>query len=257
VLLADGRRDPGREVESLDLLADREVDGLIIASTALSARHQDRIRELACPVVIVNSESTIAGAPAVVSDNVAGGRLVAEHLFGLGHRRVAYVTAPPEENAAARERFEGAGAARAEQPGAVPLVAVMADAGVEGGLIAAQRALAEYPATTALLCYNDLTAVGAIRGLRALGLEVPRDVSVTGFDDIEIAAYVDPSLTTVRQATDEMGRYAVEALFARIAAGPDVGSRADASGETRRLPVELVIRDSTAAPRAGREVAGA
>jgi DNA-binding LacI/PurR family transcriptional regulator len=251
VLLADGRRDPERELESLDLLAEREVDGLIIASSALSARHRERIRELPCPVVIVNSESTVAAVPAIVSDNVAAGRIAAEHLVSLGHARVAYIAAPSEHNRAAADRLEGAAAGLRDGGLQVPLAVVIAEAGVEGGSVAARRAMDQHPATTALLCYNDLTAVGAIRGLRALGLEVPKDVSVMGFDDIEIAPYMDPPLTTIRQATTFMARWAVESLFERIHGGrePEAGSIDGTPGETRRVPVELVIRDSTAPVR--------
>ena len=252
VLLADGRRDAERELASLELLAEREVDGLIIASSTLTARHSERIAELPCPVVIVNNESTVPAVPAIVSDNLSGGRLAAEHLSDLGHRQVVYVAAPHDSNHAATDRFEGA-AARFEELGSPwSLEAVQAEAGVEGGYRAAQRALEEYPATTALLCYNDLTAVGGIRGLRAIGRSVPADVSVMGFDDIEIAPYVDPALTTVRQATTKMGRLAVDKLFEQLADGTEAESEAadDAPGETRRLPVELVIRDSTTAVRA-------
>ena len=94
VLLADGRRDPEREIGSLEVLAERQVDGLIIASTALTSRHKARIRDVPCPVVIVNGESTVAAVPAVVSDNRSGGRLAAEHVLALGHRRLAYLAAP-------------------------------------------------------------------------------------------------------------------------------------------------------------------
>ncbi len=254
VLLADGRRDPERELESLDLLAEREVDGLIIASSELSARHRERIRELPCPVVIVNSESTLAAVPAVVSDNVEGGRIAVGHLLALGHEHLVYITAPSEDNRAAAERLEGAVAGLRRLGVQRPLAVIAAEAGAEGGSGAAHRAMELHPGTTALLCYNDLTAVGAIRGLRAEGREVPHDVSVMGFDDIEIAAYMYPALTTIRQATTEMGRWAVESLYERIAAGREpAASTADrASGETRRLPVELVARESTAPPRADR-----
>jgi DNA-binding LacI/PurR family transcriptional regulator len=255
VLLADGRGDPEREVESLDLLGEREVDGLIIASSELTGRHQDRIREVACPVVIMNSESTVAAVPAFVSDNEAGGRLAAEHLHALGHRYISYLATPRAENRAARERL-AASSTRLQQLGLPPdaLAIVPTEEGIAGGDQAARAALRQRPATTALLCYNDLTAIGAIRGLRATGLEVPRDVSIIGFDDIEMAPYVDPALTTIRQATREMALAAAASLFARIDSGrePTAGEVGGEPGVTRRLPVELIVRGSTARARDAR-----
>jgi LacI family transcriptional regulator len=251
VLLADGRREPEREIESLEVLAERQVDGLIIASTTLTLRHQVRIREVPCPVVIVNSESTVSAVPAVLSDNAAGGRLAAEHLLGLGHRRLAYLAAPSADDRAVHERIEGVRAILWEQGfSRGSLIIVPAAPGVDGGAMAAVMAVGADATLSSLICSNDLTAIGAVRGLRSLGLVVPRQVSVVGFDDIEMAAHVDPPLTTVRQATDEMGHWAVASLLQRI----DVGREATAGqvggtpGRTVRLPVTLVIRDSTARP---------
>lgn len=253
VLLADGRRDPERELESLDLLGEREVDGLIIASSGLTNRHRDRIREVPCPVVIMNSESTVAAVPAVLSDNISGGRLAAEHVISLGHRHIAYVAVRHAANSAVLERLQGVHAALGGPlAGDVgPLRLVEGDGTVAGGDAAARRVRTIAPEVTALLCYNDLTAVGVMRGLRALGLGVPADVSVVGFDDIEIAPLVEPSLTTVRQSTDEMGRWAVASLFERIDHGREAaaGSIEGEPGENRRLPVMLVERDSTGPAR--------
>ncbi len=249
VLLADGRRDPEREVESLEVLAEHEVDGLIIASTTLTLRHQVRIREVPCPVVIVNSESTVSVVPAVVSDNASGGRLSAEHVLALGHRRLAYLAAPSADDWAVRERIEGVRAALwARGLGRGSLIIVPAAAGVEGGALATVMALGAESALSALLCSNDLTAIGAIRGVRSLGLEVPRDVSVVGFDDIDLAAHVHPPLTTIRQATDEMGHWAVASLLQRIDRGREAaaGQVGGTPGRTVRLPVSLVSRQSTA-----------
>jgi LacI family transcriptional regulator len=252
VVLADGRGDPEREIESLDLLGEREVDGLIISSSELTVRHQDRIREVPCPVVIINSESTVAVVPAVLSDNESGGRLVAEHLSTLGHGRIAFLSAPRSGNRAAVERLAGLRQRMQElgyPPEAVRIV--HAEEGVVGGDHAARRALDERPAPTAMLCYNDMVAIGAIRGVRASGLDVPREISIVGFDDIEIAPYVDPPLTTVRQATREMAMWAVASLFARIDRGrePAAGDVEGEPGETRRMPVELVVRQTTARVR--------
>jgi DNA-binding LacI/PurR family transcriptional regulator len=252
VLLADGRRDPEREIDSLEVLAERQVDGLIIASTALTLRHRARIRDVPCPVVIVNGESTVAAVPAVVSDNRSGGRQAGEHLLALGHRRLAYLAAPSADHWAVRQRIAGVRSAIREQaPRRASLAVVVASEGVEGGDTAARTALQGEARTTALVCYNDLTAIGAVRGLRSLGLAVPEDVSVVGFDDIEMAAHVDPPLTTVRQATGDMGRWALASLCRRIDSGREetAGQVGGPPGPIVRLPVALVARASTATVR--------
>jgi DNA-binding LacI/PurR family transcriptional regulator len=244
VILADGRRDPEREIQSLEVLAGRQVDGLLIASTALSERHHDWIAERPCPLVALNTASPAPGVPAVLPDNAAGGRLAAEHLLELGHERLAYVGAAATLNVAVTERLAGAKAAIALRP--VRLEMVEGDGSVEGGEAAAREAVQRFPGTTGLVCYNDLTAVGALRGVRSLGLRVPTDVSIVGFDDIELAPYVDPPLTTVRQAVSDMGVWAVERLLAAIAGEEP----ADDATVTQRVGVDLVVRGSTAPPPA-------
>ena len=251
VLLADGRRDPERELESLDILGEREVDGMIIASTAVTRRHQERIHELHCPAVIVNSESTVPGVPAVMSDNIMGGRLAAEHVLDLGHRKIVFVGDDDDHNSAVQARIKGAEAAvseRADNGLTFRAVASVGsgDGAVEGGIRAARELSVASFEETAVLCRNDLSAIGVMRGLIDAGLSIPRDVSVVGYDDIELAAYVDPALTTVRQSTEEMARLAVEDLFERIGQGREPADEAaDAPpGETTRVAVELIARAS-------------
>jgi DNA-binding LacI/PurR family transcriptional regulator len=122
-----------------------------------------------------------------------------------------------------------------------------ADAAVEGGIRAAQELLAAGFNETAVLCRNDLTAIGVMRGLRAGGRRIPEEISVVGYDDIELAAYVDPPLTTVRQSTDEMAVRAVGDLLKRLGPGRGLApAEADgAPGETTLVPVELVVRESS------------
>jgi LacI family transcriptional regulator len=258
VLLADGRRDPDRELESLDALAEREVDGMIIASTAVTQRHREQIRELNCPAVIINSMSTVPGVPAVLSDNVMGGRVAAGHVLGLGHRALIFVGDDDDHNSAVQARIDGARAAVTEHADGADLrfraIASpgVGDGAVEGGIRAARSLVKASFEETAVLCRNDLTAIGVMRGLIDAGLRVPQDVSVVGYDDIELAAYVDPSLTTVRQSTDEMARRAVADLFERIGHGREPGNGVPdpSPGETTRVAVELVIRASSGpAPR--------
>lgn len=254
VILADGRRDADREIQSLEVLAERQVDGLLIASSALTDRHRRWIDERPCPVVIINSLSSTADVPAVLSDNDAGGRLVAKHLFELGHRRIAYVGAAASENLAASERLQGVRSYLEEhRHGDDVLFVLDGNPGVDGGEIAACEALHRDRDITALACYNDLTAVGALRGVRSMGLRVPEDVSVVGFDDIEIAAHVEPPLTTVRQSTEQMGHWAVDTLVSAITGGPAAGDpreEREAIGLEllKRIPVELVVRRSSAPP---------
>lgn len=250
VILANGKRDVAREIQSLELLAGRQVDGLLIASAALTEHHRSWIDERPCPVVIINGGSYTADVPAVLSDNVEGGRMAVEHLLGLGHSQLAYVGDMTTENVAVTERLDGVRAAAAAA--GVEVRVVQSAGHVDGAERAAREAMERWPDTTALVCYNDLAAVGVLRGVRSMGLRVPHDVSVVGFDDIELAPYVDPALTTIRQHTDEIGRWAVDRLIDSISDRSDTAvpspNGLDAHAQPERIPVELVVRDSTAAP---------
>jgi LacI family transcriptional regulator, galactose operon repressor len=219
VLLCNGAEDPDRERRALEELAERRVDGIVIASGRLTARYSDWLASAPTPIVLVNSHVEGLPVASIVSDNRAGGRLGAEHLIALGHRRIGYLTAPPA-NAAAGERLAGVhDALRAAglDPAAMPLEE--GDGHVAGGELAMTRLIHRAPELTGILCYNDLTAIGALRALRAVGRRVPAEMSVVGFDGIEAAAYVDPPLTTIEQQTTEMGRWAVDRLIGRLHGG--------------------------------------
>ena len=219
VLLVNGAEDPERERRALEELADRWVDGIIIAASQMTARHTDWLASATIPIALVNSRLPTDAIPAILSDNRSGGRLAAEHLLGLGHRRIGYLTAPPA-NAAVAERLAGTrDALRAAGLDAGSLPLQEGDGHVSGGQAAMERLLAAHPDLTAVVCYNDLTAIGAMRALRAAGRSIPQDVSVVGFDGIDLAGYVEPPLTTVAQQTREMGRWAVETVLARLEEG--------------------------------------
>lgn len=243
LLLCTGAEDPGREAMYLELLAERRVDGIIIASSGLQERHREWLAHARVPVVLVNCTSAGLALPAILSDNRAGGRMAAEHLLARGHRHLGHVSAPRRYTAAG-ERLAGIAEAVRACPGS-DLVVVDGDARVEGAEAATHALLDRHPKTTGVLCYNDLSAIGALRALRARGLHVPRDVSVVGYDDIAAAGWVEPPLTTVTQHTVTMGRWAVERLVDRISHLRD--DRAEASAEVVRLPVTLRVRASSAA----------
>jgi LacI family transcriptional regulator len=247
ILLCNAADEPQRELAYLDLLLDRRVDGIIVASSRATRRHAALLAGAPIPVVLVNSEVPGAGLPAIGTAHRRGARLATEHLLQLGHRIIGHITAPPT-NEAVQLRYAGIrdGLRAAGLPPGVLHVAE-GDGHVTGSQRAAELLLA-VPGLTALICYNDLSAIGALRAVRAVGRHVPQDVSVVGFDDIDLAAWTDPPLTTIRQHTAEMGRWAVERLAAALQAGSVVGSDLEGPSRAIHLAPELVVRGSTAPP---------
>jgi len=235
VLLCNAADDPEREAFYLDLLVERRVDGLVIAASSLGARQGDWLTAPPIPVVLVNTAAPEADVPTIMSDNQSGSRMVAEHLLGLGHRRFGYLM-PPPRHVDAPDRLAGVRRALREADLAPEALQVArGEALVWGGEVAADELLDRSPETTAFVAYNDLMAIGALRALRRRGRRVPAEASVAGFDDVAMAAYVDPPLTTIAQRTDEMGRWAVARLVGEDGLGPS----------SVLLPVDLRIREST------------
>jgi DNA-binding LacI/PurR family transcriptional regulator len=246
LLLCNTAEDPERELAYLDLLLDRRIDGLIVASGRTIRRHARRLAGIEMPVVGVNAAAHSAALPGITTAQRRGARLAAEHVLELGHRRIGHITAPDDRAAAARLRRAGvADALRAAGLSPESLVLAAGDERIGGGIRAAAELLAAGPAPTAIVCYNDLTAIGALRGVREAGLRVPEDVSIVGFDDIELAAWTDPGLTTIRQPTDEMARWAV-ARLADVLDGREPGEHRHVT-----LPPSLVVRASTSSPAQG------
>jgi LacI family transcriptional regulator len=252
MLLCNASEDPEREAGYLELLVDRWVDGVVIAASSLGVRHREWLLAADLPIVLVNSVDGQIDLPTIASDSVMGGRIATAHLLGLGHRRFGIITAGPR-NLDAPDRLTGARAAL--RAAGIPTAAehvVTDEATVAGGQRAAAAILGKDQAVTALVAYNDLTAIGAMRAIRASGRRVPEDVSVVGFDDVALAAYVDPPLTTIVQSTAEMGRWAVDQLTRRLGRVP-LGSEARVRDDEAEpepaphvvLPVRLEVRDST------------
>jgi DNA-binding LacI/PurR family transcriptional regulator len=248
IILGSAAYDERRAMHYLDLMVDRRVDGIIVASSQLSEDSRRWLVASPVPAVVVNAEPTDLPVTMVTSDNRGGARLAAEHLVGLGHRRIAYVRGAGTFTADA-PRIEGfraacreAGLEEAETP------ECRGDGQVEGGERAALELLARGDGVTAIACYNDMTAIGVLRALRTAGWRVPTDVSVIGCDDIAAAAWVVPALTTVAQQKAEMGRIAVERLVALL---EDPGLAA--TPEVVRLPMVLRVRESTGPPGPARK----
>jgi len=240
IILGSAAYDEDRALHYLDLMTERRVDGLVIASSQVSDVARDWLRVPPVPVVVVNAEPGSISAPVITSDNRGGAVLAVEHLVALGHRRIACIGGPATFTAS-QPRLEGfraactaAGLSEAETP------IFPGEGTVESGEQAAAQILSEAPGVTAIAAYNDLTAIGLLRALRAAGRSVPRDVSVVGFDDIAAASWTVPTLTTVAQQKAAMGRLAIEYLAATIG-----GQRDPADTTSIRLPTSLIVREST------------
>ncbi len=238
ILLGSAAFDEMRAVHYLNLMVDRRVDGMIVASSQISTSSWGWLINSPVPVIVVNAEPPDARVAAIASDNEGGSKLAVAHLVSLGHRRIGYISGP-ESFTAAQPRLDGfrAGCVDAGlDPEDTPVLT--SDGQVEGGELIATQMIERMPWVTAIAGYNDLTAIGALRALRAAGRRVPEDVSVVGFDDIAAASWVVPGLTTIVQQKADMGRLAVEYLARALEAN-------STPPEVIRLPTLLREREST------------
>ena len=245
ILLGTAAYDERQTMRYLNLMADHRVDGMIVASSQLSDEGWNWLSASPVPVVVANAEPHGPSVTVITSDNLGASRVAVEHLVGLGHRRIGYVRGP-ERFTAAVPRVEGFRSACADaglDPSETPVIDGEGD--VESGDRAAAEMLARHPNVTAISCYNDLTAIGLLRGLREAGRRVPDDISVVGLDDIAAASWTAPSLTTVAQRKAEMGRLAVESIVEALEHGDGV-----LVPSVLRLSATLCARESTGPVRA-------
>ncbi|MEU2657330.1 LacI family DNA-binding transcriptional regulator [Streptomyces sp. NPDC007325] len=211
--------------------AQAALDGVLASSMATEAL--DAFRDSDLPLVMLDSDPAGAGAAARVNLDVAEGmRLVTAHLLGLGHRRFLHLA-----SAAPSWTFDVRAATLAHALAGAEVRTVRSPLTVAAARAAAGEALAAPgPRPTAVICDDDILAAGVCKAALRLGLRVPEDLSVTGFDDMALATAVEPELTTVRLPAEEFGRRGMEALLAVLAGEP---ARSDV------LPVALVPRGST------------
>nr|WP_206323883.1 LacI family DNA-binding transcriptional regulator [Streptomyces sp. HNM0574] len=245
VLLADCDDDPVTEAARIESLLARQVDALLVVP-ADERRSAEAVAAAAArvPLVLLDRDCGPGVADSVAVDNAAGMSLVLRHLAEAGRRRPCFIGAAGTSSAAVERRTAYERAAAALDPDAAGRTA-LGDFSVEWGREAVTRLWQDLPQRPdAVVCGNDLIAVGALQRLRQLGADIPREVAVTGFDDIPMAELADPAVTTVRQPVRELAAEAARLLDRRLGdPGPD-----SASGPKRavRLAPGLVVRPSTA-----------
>jgi DNA-binding LacI/PurR family transcriptional regulator len=225
------------------MLGSKRVDGLIVTSSRVGAIYQEHLDRLGVPIVLINSHREQRG-PYTFSVNVNnrhGAYTATKYLTGLGHRRIAYVTGAADHSDDL-ERQAGYRQALAEAGIAHDSALVVPGTGRAGGGERAFPILAsQSPPPSAVFCYNDMTAIGLLQAVRHMGLKVPEDLSVVGFDDIPLASYMSPPLTTIAQPVPKMGRIAVEMVL-RLATNQEV----DRSQVTNVVVQgELIVRHSS------------
>jgi LacI family transcriptional regulator len=241
VQICHSGRDPENELLQIRTLIANRIGAIIVAGSG----YTDPNLEATSKAELLafqrsGGRVTVIGrhyltADAVLPDNVAGGRSVAEHVLSLGHRRIA-VASGARSLTTIVDRLAGISAALGDAGLSLEAIPVVeADFSRAGGKEAATQILADHPDTTAIIALNDAMAIGVLSTLRSAGVSVPEDISVAGFDDVAVAADLAPSLTTVRLPMADMGALALTLALKPPASKP----RRKSTGH------RLVVRDST------------
>jgi LacI family transcriptional regulator len=249
-LLTDVRNQRSRFERYLEMILGRQVEGLIVVANWLFV-DIDLLGDLEkrnVPSVVIGRELKTDSISSVMVDNEAGAHLALEHLYSLGHRKIAFIRGPRMlVDTAPRWRgiksfAESAGLAIDPR-----LVFELPDSkdpntGFEGGIQFAEELLRHKRKFTALMAFDDMTAFGSIRGLTKAGVKVPEECSVIGFDDVAPSAIATPALTTIRQPLETMGITAVSLVLEGMNAGFE---KKEFVAVHRKVPPELVVREST------------
>ena len=244
VFLANSNANPDREVRVVHSFHERRVDGILVTASRVGALYVPLLSQLKVPIVLINNQhpdETDQFIYSVTIDNIKASTEVMRHLIGLGHKRIAYIG----DRGGFQSDFERLagyrqGLAFAECP-FLPELVVHGDGKPGGGEQAMESLLALPNPPTAVFCYNDMSALGALRALHSHGIKIPEEMSLVGFDDLAIASYTSPLLTTVSQPKQQMGRMAMEIMIKLL-------SRID-SRTNIKVEGELIVRESTAPPK--------
>lgn len=246
VLVLDSNQPSAPDQVISEYLLSGSVDGLISldgrmpATLAETLRQVDMLRN----VVFCCEWSEECVLPSIRSDNALGACLAVDHLVGLGHRKIAHITGPSANILARmrRARFEE----RCAEHGldVAPDWIIDGDFSLEAGVRAAQHLVGLQNRPTAVFCASDEIAISLISQCKRLGLRVPEDLSVVGFDDLEIAGFIEPALTTIRQDRALLGQLAADELLVRLHS-----QKPCALTDVIHAPIRLITRETTAPPR--------
>jgi LacI family transcriptional regulator len=250
IAVSSVRHGDARPASWTSTIASHHSDGVILVTTKLTETQVGQLRGAGIPLVVIDPVNTPpADIPSVGATNWAGGFAATEHLLSLGHRRIAAITGPADYLCSLarldgyRSGLERAGVAFD------PALVRYGDFRHEGGFGCASELLSLPDRPTAIFAGSDQQAFGVYEAARQQGLRIPEDLSVVGFDDLPVARWASPPMTTVRQPLAEMGNAAARMLGELIEGLPLRSTRME-------LTTELIVRESTAAPKAGSAIPG-
>lgn len=241
LLVATSNYDAAQEARQIQTLLSRSVDGLVLIGEARDEAIYTQLSRRSVPFVLVWAWREDCPWTCVGFDNRAAARTVAERVLDHGHRAIAMVAGVTDGNDRARARVTGVREALAER--GAPLEddrLLEAEYHIDAGAEAASRLLRATPRPTAIICGNDVLAAGAVMAARSAGLRIPEDVSVTGFDNIDISTLLDPPLATVHVPHRRMGRIAARTILDML--------DADRVVESVRIDTEFLERSSLGPP---------
>jgi LacI family transcriptional regulator len=249
-LLADAQNERERFERYLEMLLERRVEGLVVLANWLvvDIKVLEHLSQRSVPAVVIGRNLQMESVSSVMVDNEAGGFLALQHLYSLGHRKIAFLRGPSALDDS-RERWQGVRNFARSAGLTIDEKLVMdlpnsfdPNQGFEAGHRLTEEMLSRKRHFTALMAFDDVTALGALRALAQAGVSVPERCSVIGFDDVAPAALAMPALTTVRQPMETMGATAVRLLNENIIA---LMEKREFIPPHRKLPPELVVRQST------------
>lgn len=243
LFLAASHRDPGREKEIIRLMSERRVDGVIICSTQVDTTHGAYLKRFNVPSVLINNQAPQDITYSVYHDDIEGSRQLTQHLIDLGHRHIAYLgNANAGRTTADRHTGYKLALTEANIPINPEFFGGSPNGKPDGGAPVAEQFMRLTPRPTAIVCFNDMVAVGAIRAIQLANLRVPEDCSVVGFDNIELSAFINPPLTTFDQPKYELGRQAAQMMLQLL----NDKDGLDPAGTTIILQGQLIQRQSSA-----------
>jgi LacI family transcriptional regulator len=224
----------------MDVLTKKLVDGMIFVATGENADTFKNLLELDIPVVVMDRNFDSLDLEVVSTDNHQGGLLATNHLISLGHKRIACVSGPSKINPSSK-RLDGYIEALNNNGLKVDQRwIVQGDFHPESGYIAGRKLLSLPEPPTAIFACNDLMAMGVIKAATTMGLRVPEDLALVGYDDIELASFTNPPLTTIKQPKVEMGLTTLQLILDRI-------KEKKSAYQKIQLPVSLIVRGSCGA----------